>query len=549
MANKVLVIGLDCGDFRFLKHFAKEGWLKNLGPIMEKGVTRNLKSTIPPVSPPAWATFLTGKNPGRHGIFQFVEMNIDDYSFTNNRLISSNLFSGATFIDFISEANRKVGLIKVPFTYPPWKVNGFMIAGEPSPDWTKAHTYPPGLSEKIGRVNLGSSADFIKYSPDELLRHLKFDCDVRTRIATEMMEGDDYDFFMLVHTITDAAVHRFWKYSDDTCPNYRKSFDKYKNLIREIYIEADKSIGRILEKTDPETTVFFMSDHGASRKPIHFFHINAYLQDRGLLRCRETESYTRKLMDAAAKVKYFLPPVMRHLIVHFLQTRLLGHFSALKVSAANFDWNQTQAYSVNLYGNYEGIVLNLKGRQPKGIVRAGSEAERLSDEIISDLLQIRDPRNGKKVVANVYRQKEVFEGPFARKMPDLIVQFHEAYRTGSKTSGSWFSDVPAGDFDFQSGDHHENGIFIACGTHIRKGLELQDAQIKDMAPTILYCMGLPVPDDLDGRVLLDIFTEDFVRQNPISRISWKQEGKPEEHELSEDDSAVMKEQLQGLGYM
>lgn len=549
MSRKVVVIGLDCGTFRFVKPFAEEGWLPNLKRVMQQGVTRILKSTIPPISPPAWATFLTGKNPGRHGIFHFVEMNVNDYGFISNRLINSSLFSGQTFIDFISNQNLKVGIVKIPFTYPPWKVNGFMIAGEPSPDWKKAHTYPPELAETIGRVNLGSSFDFMRYDTEGLLKHLKFDCDVRTRIACEMLEKGTCDFFMLVHNITDAAVHRFWKFTDPGCPNYEQNFSRYKNIIRDIYVEADKSIGQILKKIDQDTTVFFMSDHGASRKPTRFFHINTWLKQAGYLNCKNKQSSVQRIKPLVLKIKNALPPVTRQLILHALQVNFLKKFSALQAKAANFEWCSTKAYAVNLYTTYDGIVLNLKGRQPCGIVEPGLEAEQLCQEIQSALLKLRDPRTGQNIIEKIYRREEVFQGGFSERMPDLIIQYNHNYRGRKETTLPLFSDIPATDFDFQSGDHDENGIFMACGRHISRGVERLPAKIEDMAPTILYAMGLPIPDDMDGHVLLDIFEQEFVIKHPIKRVSSKQRGATDSYELSEDESDEMKEQLRGLGYM
>jgi len=549
MKPKVLVIGLDCGTLKFVKRYAEEGSLPNLRRVMGEGVTCILKSTIPPISPPAWATFLTGKNPGRHGIFHFVEMNVNDYGFISNRLINSSLFSGQTFIDFISNQNLKVGIVKIPFTYPPWKVNGFMIAGEPSPDWRKAHTYPPELAETIGRVNIGSSLDFMRYDTEGLLKHLKFDCDVRTRIACEMLEKGTCDFFMLVHNITDAAVHRFWKFTDPGCPNYEQNFSRYKNIIRDIYVEADKSIGQILKKIDQDTTIFFMSDHGASRKPINFFHINAWMKEMGYLHCKNKKSSVQYVNSIITKIKNVLSPVLSHLITHTLKKYFFKKISTFQTMAANFEWTKTKAYAVNLYTTYDGIALNLKGRQRHGIVTPGPEAERLCNEIESALSGLKDARTGKRIVERVFRRGEVFEGNFSERMPELIVQYNYDYRGGKNTSLPLFSAVPPSDFDFQSGDHDENGIFIARGPHIKKSIEFEPAQIQDLAPTILYAMGLPVPDDMDGRVLLDIFEQDFLDKNPVRKVSGRQWSPTESCELSEDESARMKEQLQGLGYM
>jgi predicted AlkP superfamily phosphohydrolase/phosphomutase len=205
---------------------------------------------------------------------------------------------------------------------------------------------------------------------------------------------------------------------------------------------------------------------------------------------------------------------------------------------------------VNLYTTIDGIALNLKGRQLYGTVSPGSEAERLCEEIREKLLNLKDIRNGKMVVKNVYRREDVFFGDFASKMPELIIEYDPDYRSGRNTVPPLFSDVPASDFDFQSGDHDENGIFIAWGQHINSSAELSPAKIQDMAPTILYTMGCPVPADMDGDVLLDIFDEDFVKAHTLSG----EESAPgirnnAEAELTEAEAYEMKQQLKALGYL
>ncbi len=549
MRNKVVVVGLDSATFDLIEPFIKEGYLPNLKHIMDEGVSRILKSTVPPVSPPAWTTFLTGMNPGKHGIFQFVDMDVKNYHFLSNRLINSSLFSGNTFIDYISGNDLKVGTVKIPFTYPPWEVNGFMIAGEPSPDWQKAHTYPPELSEELGKVNYGSSLDFMRYGVDELLKHLKYDSDVRTKITCEMMEKEVYDFFMVVQNITDSASHRFWKYTDPSCPNYSAEFVKYKNILRDVYTEADNSVESILKRLDSDTTLFIMSDHGASRKPVRYFNANLWLNNMGYLQFKENRSKAYMIFAFLSSLKYLLPPVLRHQIMHIIKKFFLKNISNLQSAAADIAWEKTKAYSVDIYTTTAGIVLNLKDRQENGIVASGKEAELLCRDIESRLMDLKDPLHGRRVVEKVYRREEVFRGPFMEKMPELIVKFNGDYRRAKKRRLPLFSNVHPSDFDYQSGDHDENGIFMAYGKNIKKGVKLKEAKIQDMAPTILYSMGLPVPDDMDGKILADVFDESFNRKNQAKTTKVKRDGKMIFHDLSGDEEDKMKEQLQGLGYM
>jgi predicted AlkP superfamily phosphohydrolase/phosphomutase len=442
-----------------------------------------------------------------------------------------------------------VGLVKIPFTYPPWKVNGFMVAGEPSPDWTKAHTYPPELSHKIGRVNLGSNIDFMRYNTEDLLEHLKFDCDVRTQITREMLGNQAYDFFMVVYNAIDAATHRFWKFTDDGCPNYKESFIKYAHIIRDVYQEVDKSIGQILKDLDDETMVFIMSDHGAARKPLHFFHINGWLSEMGYLCRNNKKSSAHYINDILKEIKNNIPPLLRHLITHAIKTRSLDKLSTFQTKANDFDWHKTKAYAVNLYTTYDGIVLNLKGRQRNGVVEPGAEADSILRAIRSGLLTVRDSRTGKRVIERIHSREKVFNGTFSERMPDLIIQYSHDYRSGPNRRSPLFTDVPPSDFDFQSGDHDENGIFIAFGPHIRRGLELPEAKIQDLAPTILYSMGLSVPSDMDGEVMADVFEDDFVTNNPVRKEAVVESTCSAGYHLSETEEDSMKEQLRGLGYM
>ena len=549
MKPKVIVIGLDCGTFKFIKPFAKLGYLPNFSKIMANGVSRILKSTTPPVSPPAWTTFLTGKNPGKHGIFQFVNMDIRDYSFTSNRLINSTIFSGNTFIDLIGDNGLKVGVVKVPFTYPPWEVNGFMIAGEPSPDWTKAHTYPSSLSNELGRMNLGSSSDFMLYDVDKLLEHLKFDCEVRTRITCEMLDKQESDFFMVVYTATDAAVHRLWKYTDPQCPTYVEKFRKYQNVIRDVYVMVDQCINQVLQKIDNKTTVFFMSDHGATRNPLFYFHINAWLRNLGYLSCNEKSAYHQTVRTKLIKIKNIMPSRLRHLFMSAIKEKYLKSLSDIETTFSSFRWPETRAYGVSIFPTIDGIVLNLKGRQPEGIVEPGNDAECILDEIQEKLSNIRDPQSGEFIVEEIVRRENVYHGEYAEKMPDLIIKYKPEFSGGRGTGEKYLSNVPDANFEFQSGSHDENGIFMAYGPFIKKGAEMDFCHIQDMAPTILYGLGLPIPSDMDGQVILDIFKETFTSKNPIKINEKVKHTNTNYYELNDVEQNEMKKQLKGLGYL
>jgi predicted AlkP superfamily phosphohydrolase/phosphomutase len=239
---------------------------------------------------------------------------------------------------------------------------------------------------------------------------------------------------------------------------------------------------------------------------------------------------------------------LKHLAVSTIKRKYFKNVSGFQIALNNIRWPDTRAYAVSIYPTVDGIVLNLKGRQPEGVVEPGNDADRMVDEIRAKLEMLRDPRTGSEVVKEVLRREDIYTGEHAKKMPDLIVKYDPEYRGGKGVQPPYFSNVPAANFEFQSGDHHEDGIFIAYGPEIQKGIELGAFDIQDMAPTILYAMGLPVTKSMDGKVMLDIFNESFVARQPV-RESQAEQSNLDPIELSRDEEEEMKAQLKGLGYM
>jgi len=213
------------------------------------------------------------------------------------------------------------------------------------------------------------------------------------------------------------------------------------------------------------------------------------------------------------------------------------------LSLSDVDWLRTKAYAVG-----GQIFINLKGREPEGIVEPGVEYEGVRDEIIEKLKKLEDPLVNGKVVGKVFKKEEIYSGRYLDRAADIIFLPRRAEM------------LAFADFEFSSnrlleqpyaisGTHRMNGILLVAGKNIRKRVRIQGAAITDIAPTILCSLGLPIPDDMDGRVLTEIFNEDFLAASPIQYSSVSRTERRGRSEYSRDEEKEIVERLKSLGYL
>lgn len=528
MDQKVVLVGLDGATFDLIKPWVREGSLPNFARIMEQGSFGNLMSVIPPLTTPAWASFLTGMNPGKHGIFDFAERIDGSYDI---RWVTSLSRHGRSLWSIISSYGKKIGAINIPNNYPLEKVNGFMIAWMDAPG-SDNFTYPPELAKEIKDKMGDYIITILDWKENEDLSRFQENLhrmiENRTKTTLYLMENKPWDFFAVLFSATDIAQHCFWSYMDASHPVYDSADAvKFGNTIKEVYRHIDSVLGEIQRKMGEDTTLLLMSDHGAG--PLRgVVHLNKWLETEGLLKFKRGSEGTGKngLTSSSLSRKIIRGGLsfLKRNLSQDMRSRLKKAFPGMRdkieglLFSSLFDWERTQAYSLGSYGN---IYINLKGREPHGIVETGAPYEELRNRIIARLMELRDPATGKQVVKKVYRREELYHGPFLFRAADLIVEwsdegYHSVQRFGS-TEDSVFSNR----LDFHltniryTGHHRLNGIFAIKGKGVKQGIEINGARIIDLAPTILYALGLPVPDDMDGRVLEEVFDREYLRRKPI----------------------------------
>ncbi len=554
--KKVIIIGLDGGTFDLINPLIARGKLPNLEKLIKEGVSCELQSTMPPVTAPAWITFLTGKSPGNHGAYNFRTFDLTKYSSFREQIINTNWFAGETIFEMLSRNNMKVGALGVPMTYPPFKVNGFVIAsGAPRTIIDEKSVYPPELLSRIEKFDM--PLKYGKENRDYFLKYMEEHLERHTKISEMMLKDDEYNLFMVVFGNTDWAAHQYWEYTDPAFPTFdEEQARKYKDVINDQYIAADRSIGKIMSFMDSNTIIMIMSDHGSGVHPVKNFNVNSWLRNEGLLKARQGSSmfitdYLYKLTNLLKNKVARYHPVMRFLR-RVLPDGLRENISSIQLNTKNIVWGETKAYWVPFIPMFDSIVINRKGRQPEGTVGDEKEYNSLRGHIKQELLKITDPENGKPVVDRVFMKEEIFGGAYIDNAPDLVIMFHETYTGSGRFSAEMIEPVDNTFLSTNSGFHRLNGIFIAYGDDIRKGKKIENANIIDLPSTILYSLDTDIPMHMEGRILKEMFRPEFLEKYKERYVQSKEKGGPAGEDagpLSEQEEEQMRKTLRGLGYM
>jgi predicted AlkP superfamily phosphohydrolase/phosphomutase len=547
---KVLVVGLDGASPFLIRRWMADGHLPEMKRIAEEGAFGILRSTMPPISPAAWTSFLTGMTPGNHGVFDFFRYRPEVYwSWLKCDFVTSDEFQGWTFLDVLSQSGRSVSAVTIPVTYPPWTINGKMVSGYPCPDTSVNYTTPPEFSQQL-KGPLNFSADFYSgASQEEIFRTGLEMTRRRTEVGIDLVR-EAYDCIVLVLGEIDRAQHNFWGAFDENYPLHREiSSDTLRGAILEQYRESDRCLGQLREALSEDSLLIIISDHGAGPRPTLQFHTNAWLAERGYL---SAGGHGPSIADRGRRVSGFFTSrepfatLLRHLPQRIRQgaSRVRD-----KIMAGEIDWSQTQAFRFPMYAPAEGIVLNVKGRQPCGTVDPGETYERLRSQLIEELPRAVCPVTGQHVCERVLRREEVYSGRHLERIPDLIAVLSPQHEAGSHTSGALVTSVPPGKLARVSGIHRIEGTFMACGPGVIAGSTPEGAQLHDIAPTLLAAMDCPIPEWVEGRVLDEVFEDRFRREHPPRGGAPGPGIHAPKRELTSEERDQIKQKLQGLGYI
>ena len=567
---KVVVIGLDAATWTLIRPWMAEGKMPNLAKLMKAGVSGSLESILPPITPPAWTSFMTGKNPGKHGIFHFVETEHGGYAMNYANATSRR---SPTVWKLLNDAGYSVGTMNIPFTYPPEPLNGFQISGMDTPSETSPFIHPPELREELVKHLGGIQLDLRllgAMSTDErrnkVLAEMEQMDNQWTKAALYLLENHPQDVMMFVFMSIDTVQHYFWQHMDKGhfLHDSKVGAEVWRRGAARSMNDSTSLPARSSTDFRLRRLVFVVSDHGGGPVVDRTIFLNRYLAQLGLL--HYNEKATSGIRKFGKKLLHVSFSVLRSTLSSRQKSRLALLFPKIRQksemaysSFTSIDWSRTKAYCSEVLASPPSIWINLKGIKPQGIVDP-AEYNGLVEFIIEKLAELKDPRTGKPVINRVYRRNEIFHGPFANEGADLVLDWwSEDSLFSTEPSFPEDTDKPAliirehrpSETSEWGGTHRLNGILIARGSDFKSGAEIENARLIDIAPTLLHLLGVPVPEDMDGKCPDERFSARLssrrIRSNLVLLPARPERDRPSGY--TDEESAKVEERLQALGYL
>lgn len=505
MARKIVVIGLDGATFRLLDPLIKQGIMPNLGRLRERGTAAVLRSTMPPYTAPAWTTFATGVNPGKHGCYDFLLPTDDLEKFD---LCNSSHIRTATLYELLAEAGKKSILINLPNSFPPKlatpTITDMLTVGDNC-------VFPESLKTKypsLQRYRLAPNEELnVKGQYDEYVDDIIAVETDHMAAVRELWVNEPWDFFYYLFSATDWISHAMFNRLMDG------SFPKAYDLFRYI----DEQIGWFMENLSADGQLYIVSDHGF--KVYHqTFYFNSWLEQQGYLKTKtaDAESFHQDISkqdeqrSRIQKTKRFKVGISKNTMRWLSKSKTIErtarwfyHKVAKPFLPVRFNLDITIDFDHTLACFPKGrtmtaIYINDGRKYKQGKPMTDADYHKLRDEIKTKLEALRGP-DGMPVTPKVYTKEDIYGDATPERCPDLFYEFGDYWFVGQFHSSELFVSET-------SNKHDSLGVLFAYGEGITVGATLPEQSIAAVTPTLLHALGLPVPRYMDNAPL-PVFSE------------------------------------------
>ena len=532
---KTMLIGLDGATFSVLDPLMNAGHMPCLNRLQTQGVRAELASTIPPITPPAWTTIMTGRSPANHGILDFFRP--ESPGSRHLRFVSTKQLKCETIWSYLSRRERRSACLNFPVMSPPLPISGYSIPGFVTWRHLRHSCHPkdlmdslktiPGFDLKIIAHDFGLEEKVVAgCAPEEAeswIRYHTYKDGQWVKVLTWLAERDSINVNALVLDSVDRLQHVYYRLLDPAVDEgaLSESDKRIQRILFKHFRELDAMIGRLADTAGPDGTVIIVSDHGFGPSR-YCFHLNSLLEGLGYLTWSD-----RAVSEETGAGDVSMAAVKNH-----------GHL---------LDWEKTIAFVDTPSSN--GIRINVRGRNSAhGILP--EDYDRVVSQLKDHLLALRHPDTGEPVVTSIWTREEAFEG--AEMAPDLTLRLWDNGLVSTVKSDRLIK--PRREC---TGVHYPMGVFMARGPGIRAGARLDALNILDVAPAVLYSQGLPIPEAYEGRVPIEMLEPDSLATHPVTFASEGAAAKQkaaampgrEAPEMDEADMDLIMKRLKGLGYM
>jgi predicted AlkP superfamily phosphohydrolase/phosphomutase len=458
--RRVLVLGLDCAGPQLVFEQLRSD-LPVLSQLMEQGTWGELESSIPCITVPAWASMLSSRDPGVLGCYGF--RNRVDYGYGEMQTANSTTIKAKRVWDYVAEAGRDSVVIGVPQTYPIQPMRGHMVSDLLTPGQESAFAFPAIFKQEVLNLVPNYAFDVKDFRTTDKARLLSQIIDMtesQFKLVQHCLKTKSWDFFMYVNIGVDRIHHGFWRYHD---PEHRlhEPTSPYVHAIRDYYKLIDRYIGEILEIIGDEVMVLVVSDHGVRRMDGGIC-LNEWLWRNGWL----------WLKTAPEEGK--LTPVEK----------------------VEVDWARTKAWASG--GYYGRVFLNVAGREAQGVI-LHNQYQSVRDELAQLIAAIADPE-GTPLNTTVFKPENIYT-QVRGIAPDLLVYFGDLHWRAVGSLGHGRHYTLENDTGPDDANHAPQGMFILYEPGRTGDGQVSNHQLMDIAPTILDRMGLPVPHEMQGRII------------------------------------------------
>ncbi len=554
---RILLIGIDGLSLELVRQWADDGYLPHLREMLAAGSSGPLRSTPEFSSPQAWPSLITGVNPGKHGIFSFLQPVPGTYQV---RRITSADIQVPTVFSLLSATGSQVACLNIPCTYPMEELNGVGVAGWLCPSLRhNGATWPPELAgelrQRFGRYPFQAEIKHyaLRGRYDRAVNVALAQLHKKSEIGKYLYRRQSWDLFAIGFVETDAIQHYFWHLSDRNHPQYNpQQVQRWGNPVLRIYQTIDEIIGQWRELAGNDTVIIIASDHGASLYNRGRTYMPNLLRAAGLtvdkhlklgaavaVLGRNLGEQLHQLLPKAVKMRLYNSSLGRRAVESFFSRRL----------TENINWAQTQAYS---YYWETAPWVNLHGRQPQGIVAPGYQYEEIRAQLIELISSATDAATGQPAASRIFRREELYRGPHLDVIPDIGVWWNQQITLEGPLiadfEGRRLEVEPAIPVPGITGGHAPDGTVIVYGPGVRRAAKIEQARIEDIAPTVLRLLGQPVPGYMDGAALNECFTEPLpVSTDAVPEIlgDQRQQGPA----YPPDEEEIIRDRLRNLGYL
>lgn len=505
--RKLLIVGIDSADRHLIADWVKDGSLPTFAELMQTSAWGDSANATGVVAGTVWPLFYTSAMPGRTGRFrgttQFISGTYEHADIDFDR------FYFPPFWDVLSRSGKKSLVVDAPYgflskednvtqlvdwcSHSPWK-DGITVS---SPEELTSRVRSNYGRDPIGKCDfavLDNAEDFRTFR-DGLISRIE----QKTQMTLDSMSEVDFDLFLNVYSECHCAGHQLWHVHDPEHPAHDPGLLEALggDPLKQVYQAMDGALARILDAVDKQTTVMVFCSHGIGPA-----YTGTHLLDEILMRIENKPSPHKRQRLATRMVAIWsrMPQFVRTTMTP-LQKAL---WPKLKSRLVQPNKARRKYFEIIINDASGGIRLNVKGREPDGIVDPGIEYDEICDMLTEKLFEIENCNTGKPLIKRVLKARDVFPGENTDSLPDLMVEWgREGPIEEARSEAIGRVSQKFVFANHRTGDHTEDdGFFFVRGAGIEPG-HIGSYSVADMAPTITAILGSEFPD-VDGKPIAAI---------------------------------------------